>query len=235
MPGFILLAGGAEFGGRMAEPDRRAIELAGGMNAAISVIPAAAFPSNDHEGAGRNAERWFRSLGATNVTVLPLIDATSSNRADIADALARSRLVYMLGGSPRYLAQTLAGSASEQALWSAYRSGAVIGGSSAGAMALCQYYYDPQAEQVRTGLGLVPNACVLPHHNTFGKDWAARLAALLPTAVLIGIDERTGMLDDDNQAAPTAWGVYGQGAVTIYHAGQPTVYPSGASLALDTR
>ena len=35
MPGHILLAGGAEFGGRMAEPDLRAIELAGGVDARI--------------------------------------------------------------------------------------------------------------------------------------------------------------------------------------------------------
>ena len=29
--GHILLEGGAEFGGQMAAPDRRAIELAGGL------------------------------------------------------------------------------------------------------------------------------------------------------------------------------------------------------------
>jgi hypothetical protein len=40
--GHILLEGGAEFGGRMAVPDRRAIRLAGGADACISIIPAAA-------------------------------------------------------------------------------------------------------------------------------------------------------------------------------------------------
>ncbi|WP_345105299.1 hypothetical protein [Candidatus Villigracilis vicinus] len=33
--GYLLLEGGAEFGGRMSEPDLRAIELAGGVDAPI--------------------------------------------------------------------------------------------------------------------------------------------------------------------------------------------------------
>ena len=37
--GYILLEGGAEFGGQMAEPDRQAIMLAGGPDKPISIIP----------------------------------------------------------------------------------------------------------------------------------------------------------------------------------------------------
>jgi len=37
------LAGGAEFGGRMEIPDRRAIELAGGPDARMSIIPLPVF------------------------------------------------------------------------------------------------------------------------------------------------------------------------------------------------
>jgi cyanophycinase len=111
----------------------------------------------------------------------------------------------------------------------AYAHGAVIAGSSAGAMVLCQYYYDPGRSQVLEGLWLVPNTCVLPHYNTFGKNWAKQMAANLPNALLLGIDERTGMLDDANGDRETAWRVYGQGAVTIYRHGQPTVYKTGES------
>ena len=52
MIGHILLAGGAEFGGRMSEPDRRAIELAGGAGAPIRIIPTAAAPDNNYVRAG---------------------------------------------------------------------------------------------------------------------------------------------------------------------------------------
>ena len=109
----------------------------------------------------------------------------------------------------------------------AYEAGAVIAGSSAGAMVLCQYYYDPSQRRVVNGLNLVPNACVLPHHNTFGKNWARQLSALLPGVVLLGIDERTGMLDEDGTERKTGWRVYGQGSVSVYRAGEPAIYASG--------
>jgi cyanophycinase len=229
MPGYLLLEGGAEFGGLMSEPDRRAIELAGGPDAPICIIPTAAAPDNNHQRAGRNGENWFRSLGARRVEVLPLIDKTSANDPQIAAQISQSRLVYMLGGFTGHLGQTLANSASWQAMLTAYEAGAVIAGSSAGAMVMCQYYFDPGKAQVVEGLGFVPNACVLPHHNTFGKGWAGQLSKLLPNVVLLGIDERTGMLDDAEGGRKTGWRVYGQGSVTLYRGGKPTVYRTGQS------
>lgn len=149
MIGYLLLEGGAEFGGQMAEPDRRAIELAGGPNALISIIPTAAAPDNNHQRAGSNGVRWFRSLGATNVVLLALIDRASANDPSIVNVLSQSRLIYMLGGFTGYLGQTLQGSASEQAMLQAYAAGAVIAGSSAGAMVMCQYYFDPRSRSHR--------------------------------------------------------------------------------------
>jgi cyanophycinase len=230
MAGYILLEGGAEFGGRMAEPDRRAIALAGGPAARVSIIPAAAAPDHNHGRAGGNGVRWFQSLGARNVAALPLIDRVSAERAELAGALRESRLIYLLGGFTHYLGQTLAGSVSWQAILEAYADGAVVAGSSAGAMVLCEHYYDPEAGQVVAGLGLVPGTCVLPHHDTFGKPWAPRLSALLPSSVLLGIDERTGMLDDGDGGR---WHVYGQGAVTLYRGGQGMVYSGGMSFRLE--
>ncbi|MBK9710842.1 MAG: Type 1 glutamine amidotransferase-like domain-containing protein [Kouleothrix sp.] len=228
--GYILLEGGAEFGGRMADPDRRAIELAGGPQARISIIPTAAAPDRNHERAGGNGVRWFQGLGARNVAALPLIDRDSAERADVVAALGAARLIYLLGGFTHYLGQTLLGSASWRAMLAAYQAGAVLAGSSAGAMVLCEHYYDPQGGRVVAGLGLVPRACVLPHHNTFGRAWAARLAALLPESVLVGVDERTGMIDDGPGGG---WRVYGQGAVTLYHRGRPAVYPAGQEFTLE--
>jgi cyanophycinase len=63
----------------------------------------------------------------------------------------------------------------------------------------------------------VPKACILPHHDTFGKGWAAQLAKLLPEAILIGIDEQTGMIDD---GADGRWNVYGKGSIVLYKGGE---------------
>src|SRR5256884_6370895 len=233
MTGYLLLEGGAEFGGQMAEPDKRAIELAGGFDAPITIIPTAAAPDNNHQRAGNNGVRWFHHLGATHVESLPLIDKASANDPHLADRISQSRLIYMLGGFTGYLGETLKDSASWKAMLRAYESGAVIAGSSAGAMVMCQYYFDPARGQVVEGLELVPNACVLPHHNTFGKGWAPRLSKLLPDVVLLGIDERTGMLDDGDEGKKVGWRVYGQGAVTLYRKGQSKVYRAGESFRED--
>jgi cyanophycinase len=222
--GYILLEGGAEFGGDMAIPDRRALELAGGLDVRISIIPAAAAPDNNHQRAGRNGMRWFQSLGATNVLVLPLIDKASANDPKVVAALPRSQVVYMLGGFPHYLGQTLSESAAWQAMLAAHEAGGIIAGSSAGAMVLCEYYYNPAAEEVVEGLGLIPGACIIPHHDTFGKTWVNRLTQLLPKTALIGIDEQTGMLNDGPHGM---WQLYGKGEVTLYKGKLTERCPSG--------
>ncbi len=96
--GYILLEGGAEFGGMMKAPDQMAMELAGGTESRISIIPAAAASDNNHERAGANGVRWFQGLGATNVSVLPLIDRSSADDAAVVFALRLSKMVFFLGG-----------------------------------------------------------------------------------------------------------------------------------------
>ncbi len=214
--GFILLEGGAEFSGQMAVPDRLAIQLAGGPDASISILPTAAAPDNNHDRAAQNGVNWFKHLGATNVSFLPLIDDTSANDPAIVEALSQTRLIYLLGGFPRHLAQTLRQSRSWQAILSAYQTGAVIAGSSAGAMVLCETYYDPGSSRVMEGLKLIDGICVLPHHNTFGKNWASRLSELLPKIVLLGIDEETGVICRVSEGIGR---VNGKGKLTLYHNG----------------
>lgn len=227
--GYLLLEGGAEFGGRMRDPDLKAIELAGGFDAPIRIIPTAAAQDNNHVRAGNNGIRWFQSLGAKDVASVPLISRIRADDQKITQTLRDARLIYMLGGFPHYLAQTLKDSLVWEAVLEAYRSGAVVGGSSAGAMVMCQHYYDPVAKRTHDGLNLVLNSIVLPHHNTFGKSWAASLLKKYPEATLIGIDEQTGMLDDGGNGS---WTVYGRGLVTLYRENQVETHQTGTVLSL---
>lgn len=224
--GYLLLEGGAEFGGLMFEPDLNAIELAGGFKSPICIIPTAAAPDNNHKRAGKNGVRWFKSLGAKNVFTVDVIDTVSANDQSLAASIRTSRLIYLPGGFPRYLGDTLANSACWQAAVDAYQDGAVIAGSSAGAMVLCEYYYDPSERKLMNGLNLIPNACVLPHHNTFGKNWVNPLMQLIPNATLIGIDEQTGILDKDKE-----WHVHGARKVVLYQTGQTQTYARGETFS----
>jgi cyanophycinase len=215
--GFVLLEGGNEFSGAMDAPDRRAIELCGGNRVPVRIIPAAAAPDQNQARAGANGTAWFQSLGAADVKALDIIDRASADRLDLAAEVEGARLVFLLGGFPRHLAETLSGSRTWRAILNAQRSGAVIAGSSAGAMVLCERYFDPESDTVLKGLKLVPGACVIPHHERFGRSWAAKLAPLLPEVVLIGIDEETGLINDGPEGS---WAVYGKGAVTLYWRGR---------------
>lgn len=225
--GCLILEGGAEFGGRMSEPDLRGIDLAGGFDAPIAILPTAAAPDNNHKRAGNNGVRWFQSLGAKNVFSLDVIDSKSANDAVLAASIRTSKLIYLLGGFPRHLGETLKDSVCWSAALEAHQNGAVIAGSSAGAMVLCEHYYDPYERKLLRGLNLLPNACVLPHHNQFGKAWANQMRQMLPEAVLIGIDEATGMVND----ASGKWQVYGGGEVTLYRSGSTVGYGRGETFS----
>jgi cyanophycinase len=228
--GFILLEGGAEFGGQMELPDRQAISLAGGPNVRISIIPAAAAPDNNHRRAATNGVTWFQDLGATCVKALPLIDRASADDPVLAEILSHTKLIYLLGGFPQYLGATLAGSLCWQAMLQAYHAGAVIAGSSAGAMVLCEKYYDPADSQVLMGLGLIDGICLLPHHDTFGKDWVPHLSHLHPDIILVGIDEETGIIGDVSRMR---WQILGKGSLTLYRGDRIEKYVAGQMVVLD--
>lgn len=222
--GYLVLQGGSEFGGQMRASDLRAIELAGGNDAELSIVPAAAAPDRNHHRAGHNGRRWFQSLGARNVSVLPLIDRESADNRLIAVRLRRSRLIYLLGGFPEYLAGVLQGTRSWEAIRAAFNGGAIVAGSSAGAMVMGAFFFNPVNQTIIKGLGMLRETSVIPHFNTFGRRWIVRLQKELPSAILIGIDEETGAINDGPGGT---WSVYGQGAVRLYRGHQPEEYGAG--------
>jgi len=213
--GSLVLEGGAEFGGRMSEPDLRALELAGGLDCPVRIIPAAAAPDKNQVRAGNNGLRWFKSLGARDVEVVYVIDRPSAAEARLAESLRKARLVYLLGGFPRHLAETLHKSRAWEAVLKAWQDGAVIAGSSAGAMVLCGYYYDPFQKKLLRGLDLLPDTFVIPHHNTSGRGWADLVGEMLPNVVLIGIDEATGIVRGGDSPV-NEWSVHGAGQVVLH-------------------
>jgi cyanophycinase len=226
----LLLEGGNEFRGAMEEADRAALRAAG--PGPVGIVPAAAAPECGQREAGANGVRWFKGLGASDVSSTGWVEGRSEGDAAIAHAVAASRLIFITGGSPRYLAEALQGSRVWAAMRGAHAAGAVLGGSSAGAMVLCEAYYDPSAGRVMPGLGLLPKICILPHHDAFGRGWAPRIERQAKGVLPVGIDEETGMMNDGPDGL---WTAYGKGAVTVYAAGGTAVYHRGDRLELPVR
>lgn len=230
MAGHLFFAGGSEFRGIMIQPDLRAIELAGGFHVPISVLPTAVAIDQRYQTMGSQAALWFRNLGAKKVQVLPVADKKSANDPWMANYISQSRLIYLTDGFISYAHRTLQGSACLEAMRTAYNKGAVLAGSGAGAMLLCQYYFEPAQRQIAAGWGFLPNACVLPHHDLFGVGWVERLTRAIPDIVILGIDQRTAIVDDGEGGKKIDWNIYGQGGVTLYRHGLPVRYNVGQRL-----
>ena len=227
--GILLLEGGCEFQGDMEAPDRKALALAGGKNAKVVIIPTAAAPDNNSRHVGNNALDWFRTLGARNISALPIIDKASANDPELSAELDRANLIYMLGGFPGYLEHTLRKTRCFDALWRAYEKGAILAGSSAGAMVLCDWYFDPTVKEIKKGFGVLKDAILIPHHDTFGHSWHSLYLDNISGIRCIGIDEQTGMM---KQADHHSWTVYGKGGVTLYLKTSETTYRTGQTFRL---
>ena len=140
-----------------------------------------------------------------------IVDAATANDPSLAASLAEARLIYIAGGDPGYLLRSLSGSLAWETILNAWRGGAVLAGSSAGAMVLCEAMWNPSANRVEPALGAVKQAAVIPHHHA-GSDWVKRLRDALGDAfALLGIAEQTALIWDG-----AAWRVAGPGDVTIY-------------------
>jgi cyanophycinase len=163
------------------------------------------------------ATRYFSSLGAT-VTGLPVLARPDADKDEYVAAVRDARFVYLCGGSPLHLRSVLKDSKVWQGLEAAWHAGAVIAGSSAGAMVLGDPMVDPRGGAFTIGLGLVERLAVLPHANTWSPDKAHRTLTLASGGVRVAaIDEQTALIRDPDGT----WQIQGQGRVTVYMDGSP--------------
>ena len=177
--------------------------------------------------AGRESESrldyWKRigreqaeRMGAEQV-FLPIFNRDDAMNADYAALVDNAGLIYLSGGDPHYLAESLIGTPVWQAIERNWRAGSSLAGCSAGAMAFgsdIPHFRKMKAEG-SLGLGLLPKIRTIPHYNKFFgwiPDNAAQLFLKAPESVrVIGVDEDTAIWSDDLRS----WKVYGKGAVHI--------------------
>jgi cyanophycinase len=207
--GTLALIGGGEWEGAAKALDA---ELLATVDAKEVVVLPTAAAFEQPERAIERAEAYFAELDLPVVALRVLHRAEAEDRA-IAAVLSGARLVYLGDGSPLHLRSVLKGSVLFTALSDAYRAGATIAASGAGATVLCDPMVDPRGGAYTVGLGLVSNVAVFPYHGTAADHLRERSLDLLPsTATLAGIDESTALV----RAPGGAWRVAGAGSVTLY-------------------
>ena len=227
MAGNLALVGGAEFQPGDDQADQLLIEAAGGAGARVAILPTAAAAEGAPHMAAANGVRHFNRLGAQAFGVM-IVDRATANDASLAAPLASAQLIYIAGGDPGYLLRSLKGSLAWRVMLDAWSEGAVLAGSSAGAMVLCEAMWNPATHRVEPALAMVKRAAVIPHHRP-ASGWAGQLRRELDQAFsILGIPEQTSLIWNG-----TTWQVAGPGDVTIYSQGQVAVHPPGDVFALD--
>jgi cyanophycinase len=212
-PGPLALVGGAEWTDGCTF-DRELWEASGRLD--VVILPTAA--AYEHpERAVDAARRWFATLGAT-ARGLMVLSRRDAENASFAEEIRQARFLYLGGGSPLHLRSVLKDSPAWAALVDAWRAGAVVAGSSAGAMVLGDPMVDPRGGALTLGLGLLRQLAVLPHYDTWSPEKAHRTVQLATGHLRIAaVDERTALIREPNGG----WRTAGAGAVTVYVDGKP--------------
>lgn len=227
--GSFLLLGSGEFEPWCEDVERRALAGATG-DGSVLVLPTASAPEGD-----RVFDRWatmgldhYREIGVP-ARAIPLKVRADADRAELVEAAAGASLIFFSGGSPRYLADTLAGSPFWLEVLGALDRGAVYAGCSAGAMVASR---KPQGRprigaRWLAGLDLVPNVRFGAHWNRM-RYWPGLRGA--PSAHaggwFVGIDERTAILGDG-----VDWTVHGRGGVAVRADGLERSYRAGETFS----
>ena len=216
--------GGDEFKPGNEEQDR--ILARGVGRGPAFVVPTAAARQGPEE-AVAHATAWFERFDL-ELESLPVIKRTDANSKDLADMARAGGFFYLVGGDPGLVVQVLQGTRVWTAMFQAWRDGAALAGSSAGAMALCSHtliragWPDRTQRRAATALGVVSGTAVLPHYDTFGHRWVDSARRAVPGATLLGIDERSAAVWRDDE-----WTAAGPGAVTVIKGAKSERFESG--------
>ena len=201
--GKLVIVGGAQ----TSEIVKKFVELAGGPDAKIIVIP----------NAGSNPVKWskvqvqeFKELGA-EADYLMFTRETADDEANL-EKMDWANAVFFLGGDQSDLTRDMLGTKLLDKVFEIYNNGGVVGGSSAGAAIMSEIMItgnelvnkdstvsfvtiEKGNVEVKTGFGFLKNA-IVDQHFLKRKRHNRTIAALIehPNLFGIAIDESTGII-----------------------------------------
>lgn len=209
-------------GGALQDPEivRRFIDLAGGPDAPIVVVPTAG--GAEEYGLWCSCLSFLREQGARNLTVLHTTDPAEADTPEFAAPLRQARGLWFTGGRQWRLVDAYGGTAAEEAFQSVLDRGGVIGGSSAGASIQGSLLVrgDTRTNTVmlgdhQRGFGYLRNVGIDQHLLRRNRHFdMLEVLEAHPDLLGIGLDENTAIVVSGDRAE-----VLGQGYVAIYDRG----------------
>jgi cyanophycinase len=220
--GWIVPIGGAENKENDRRILRRFVEVSGGEDADIVVIPTA---SKMHE-TGPRYEALFRELGAARVTVMDFDTRRDCQEPNRLQRLEEATGIFFTGGNQLRLTALLGGTPVAQLIRKRNAAGVTVGGTSAGASILSEHmiaFGDEGSSVIAGSVRLAPglgltNRFVIDQHFR-ERDRLGRLITALaynPFAIGIGLDEDTAVFIGPDEVLH----VEGSGGVTVVDASE---------------
>lgn len=216
-PGPIMAIGGAEdkFDDKVILSTF--VQLAGGREAKIAIVPTA----SSIESAGERYKALFLGLGANEAQVVYLADRADADGDAPIELMQDATGIFLTGGNQMRLSSIVGGTRAMQIVRQRNAEGAIVAGTSAGASILSSHMVafgasgpTPRQRMATTvaGFGLVPDVIVDQHFRQ--RDRIGRLLALVaanPSLLGMGIDEDTAVLFDHDGSVE----VVGRNSITI--------------------
>jgi cyanophycinase len=218
--GSLILVGG----GHLPDSIRhRFLELAGGKQARIVIIPSASALPN----APAQSLAFWKTAPVKSVRILHTTCRGEADEPAFYGQLRDATGVWMSGGDQSRLSSIYGNTGVERELSKLLQRGGVIGGTSAGASVVSTVMVAGPGK-VGKGFGLLAHTIVDQHFSNRGR--LPRLLGLLkshPTEVGIGIDEETAVIIRGGDVS-----VLGNGTVTVARPDSSRlavkVYPCGS-------
>ena len=205
--------------------DAAILAATGKSSPVVLIVPTAAAFENPALAAD-NGVRHFQALGADAGPLMALgldhvMDAGMAAEVESAD------IVYLTGGSPSHLLDTLRGSLLLDGIQTMLERGGTLAGSSAGAMVMGSWM---RYREWRRTLGIAVGITTLPHHERADPDTVVEELRSMPDdmSAVFGIDGASGVL-----SGPDGWTALGAGRVTVYQGGGWRRFRHGESFSID--
>ncbi len=215
--GFVIPIGGAEE--RIDDPIilQRFVELCGGDNANIVIIPTA----SQLEETGPNYEKTFSDLGAKVALSLNINTREDAQRTDYIEILENATGIFMTGGNQLRLSTIIGGTAVAQSIRRLNAVGVHVAGTSAGAAIMPEHMIaggatgalpNEQGVTFAPGLGLLSKVILdqpFSQRNRLGRLLSA--VSYNPFASGLGICENTAAFIGPDSVLE----VVGNGSITV--------------------
>ncbi len=227
MAGPIALVGGDEFRAGCEPMDREILAAAEASRPTVLIVPTAAADQNPAKAAA-NGVVYFARLGALAESLM-VLDSEDADDEGLVSRVGWADVVYLTGGDPSHLLEVLSDSRLLDAIKASVAGGAVLAGSSAGAMVLGSWM---RYRGLRPALGLLDGLAVLSHHEHSNPDTvAAELAETsYPGGSVLGVDAGSACLGGRD-----GWKVVGEGSVVLYSQGTWRRFQPGEPVPLSAK